>query len=103
MLETEDAVQVKVDLPGHDPESIKVKLDGDTLTIQSERKQEEKHEGKGYRRIERSYGSYARSFVLGRGLDASATQARYENGVLTVTVPKKEEAKPKSIEVKVQK
>jgi HSP20 family protein len=102
LVETPEALELSVDLPGHDPASIKVDLEGDTLTIRSERKHQGEQKGEGYRRYERAFGTYARSFVLPGTFDPAATQARYVNGVLTVTVPKKEEAKPRSIEVKVK-
>ncbi len=102
IVETADAIAVTVDLPGHDPNNLKVKLEGDTLTIQSERKQEHEEQHTGYIRSERSYGTFARSFVLPSSVDGSRCEACYENGVLTVSLPKREEAKPKTINIKVQ-
>lgn len=102
IVETESELQVKVDLPGHDPKSVQVKLEGDTLTIQSERKEEKQSKGESYLRTERSYGVFARSFVLPDTVDGQKCEARYEHGVLTVTLPKREEAKPRSVEIKVQ-
>ena len=102
VLETENEIQVKVDLPGHDANSLQIRLEGDTLTLQSERKQEVQDQSKGYLRVERSHGVFARSFVLPNTVDPSKCEARYENGVLTVTISKREEAKPKLINVKVQ-
>src|SRR3712207_3320757 len=64
VVETEDEILVKVDLPGHDPKRLNVKLEGDTLTIHSERTQEPKKESQGYLRAERSHGLFTRSFVL---------------------------------------
>ncbi|HYO54274.1 Hsp20/alpha crystallin family protein, partial [Archangium sp.] len=86
--------------PGHDPKSIEVKVENDTLTLKSERKVE-RSDKDGARRLERSFGVYARSFVLPRTVDASRVEARYENGVLTLTVPRREEARPRVVEVKV--
>jgi len=103
VVETAEGVRVKIDLPGHDPASIQVNLEGDTLTIQSERKAETEQKGETWRSTERRFGSFARSFVLSGTLDGSRTEAKFENGVLTVTVPKKEEAKPRTISVKVEK
>jgi HSP20 family protein len=102
VLETENEIQVKVDLPGHDPKSLQVRLEGDTLTIQSERKQESRSERDGYLRAERSHGTFARSFVLPNTVDSGKCEARFENGVLTVTLPKREEARPRTINIKVQ-
>ena len=102
IVETESELQLKVDLPGHDPKSIQVKLEGDTLTLQSERKSERQQKAAHYLRSERSYGSFARSFVLPSTVDGSKCQAAYEHGVLTLTMPKREEAKPRAIEVQVR-
>ncbi len=100
VVETENEIQVKVDLPGHSAKDIEVKLEGDTLTIQSERKAEKQEKGENYLRTERSYGQFSRSFVLPSIVDGSKLEARYVNGVLTVTLPKREAAKPRVIEVK---
>lgn len=102
VLETESEIQVKVDLPGHDPKSIQVKLEGDTLTIQSERTEAKREEKGGYLRAERRHGVYARSFVLPNLVDGQRCEARFENGVLSISVPKREEAKPRVVDVKVQ-
>ncbi len=100
IVETENAIEVKVDLPGHSAKDIQVKLEGDTLTIQSERKAEKEVKGENYLRSERSYGIFSRSFVLPSAVDGSKPEARYVNGVLTVTLPKTEAARPRVIEVK---
>lgn len=100
IVETEKAIEVRVDLPGHSPKDIQVKLEGDTLTIQSERKQEKETKGDNYLRNERTYGMFSRSFVLPSSVDGSQPEARYVNGVLTVTLPKSEAARPRFIEVK---
>ncbi|HEX4804184.1 MAG TPA: Hsp20/alpha crystallin family protein [Myxococcaceae bacterium] len=100
IVETENTIQVKVDLPGHSAKDIQVKLEGDTLTIQSERKQEKEEKGENQLRTERSYGLFSRSFVLPSSVDGSKPEARYLNGVLMVTLPKAEAAKARVIEVK---
>ena len=100
IVETENTIQVKVDLPGHSAKDIQVKLEGDTLTILSERKQEKEEKGENYLRTERSHGLFSRSFVLPSSVDGSKPEARYVNGVLTVTLPKAEAAKARVIEVK---
>jgi HSP20 family protein len=102
VLETENDIQVIVDLPGHDPKSVQVTLEGDTLTIQAERKQEPQQQRSSYLRSERSYGIFTRAFELPGTVDGSKCEARYEAGVLTVTLPKRDEAKPKSIDIKVR-
>jgi HSP20 family protein len=102
VYETAEGITLLVDLPGHDPKSIEVKVENDTLTLKSERKAERTDkEGESARRLERSFGVYARSFVLPRTVDASKVEARYENGVLTLSVPRREESRPRVVEVKV--
>jgi HSP20 family protein len=100
IYETAEGITLQVDLPGHDPRAIEVKVENDTLTLKSERKAE-RSEKDGARRLERSFGVYARSFVLPRTVDTSRVEARYENGVLTLTLPRREEARPRVVEVKV--
>ena len=102
VLENQNEIKVKVDLPGHDPKSVQVKLEDGVLTIQSERKQERQEQQEGVLRAERSYGAFARSFSLPDTVDPQRVEARFDNGVLTVTLPKREETKPRAIEVKVQ-
>ena len=102
IVETQNAIEVKVDLPGHDPKTVQVNLENGVLTIQSERKQERRGEQDGVLRAERSFGAFARSFELPDTVDPQKVEARFEHGVLTVTLPKREETKPRSISVKVQ-
>ena len=100
IYEDKDKYVVKAELPGLKKEDIDVSLEGNTLTISGERKQEEeKEEGDTYR-SERYFGRFQRTVTLPAAVDASKIQATYKDGVLTVTVPKTEEAKPKQIEVK---
>lgn len=101
IYETESGVTLQVDLPGHDPKSIEVKVEKGVLTLRSERKSDDKAKDNA-RRLERNFGVYTRSFKLPDTVDASNVDARYENGVLTLTLPRKEEAKPRVIAVKVQ-
>jgi HSP20 family protein len=100
--ETENSLTIQVDLPGHNEREIQVRVEGDTLTIHSERKQEKEAGKNGSVRTERAYGMFSRSFVLPDTVDANACEAHYRNGVLTLTFPKREEAKPRTIEVKVK-
>jgi len=102
IVETDEAVTVRMDLPGHDPKGIQVDVENDVLTVRSERRSETTEKDGRMHRRERSYGLYARSFVLPAVVDASKAEARYENGVLTVTLPKHAEARPKRIAVKVR-
>jgi HSP20 family protein len=101
IYETESGVTLQVDLPGHDPKSIEVKVEKGVLTLRSERKANPAAKDSA-RRLERGFGVYTRSFKLPDTVDANNVDARYEHGVLTLTLPRKEEAKPRVIEVKVQ-
>ncbi len=103
MYETEDAIVVKATLPGIQPEDINIDLTGDVLTIRGETKQEEEIREENYIRRERFYGSFCRSLTMPTQIVAEGTEAEFENGVLTLTLPKTEEVKPKAIKVKVKK
>lgn len=100
ILENENALVVKADLPDVDMKDIHIELEHGTLTIKGERKFE-KVEGKGagYHRIERSYGAFMRCFSVADTVDPENVKADYHSGVLTVTLPKKEAAKPRTIQV----
>jgi HSP20 family protein len=91
---------VKAELPGLAPENIDVQVENDVLTVRGERKYENEEENAGYRRVERSYGSFARSFVLPKGTNPDSIEAQVENGVLTVTIPKAVAATSRKVEVK---
>ena len=99
IYEDKDKYVVQAELPGMKREDIDVSLDGSTLTISGERKQEEeKKEGESYR-SERFFGRFQRSVTLPMPIQANKIEAKYKDGVLAVTVPKSEEAKPKQIQV----
>jgi HSP20 family protein len=100
VIETKEALYVKMDLPGVDPAGIKVGIENDVLTVSAERKAPETN-GELWHRSEIGYGSFTRSFSLPATVDSGRTEARYENGVLLLSLPKREEAKPRTIEVKV--
>lgn len=105
IAETDSALTVHAELPGIDKKDVKITVnDGNILTIAGEKKREEKTEDKekNYMRIERSYGSFARSFTLPDNVSTENINAAFDNGVLTITVPKKEPAKPKELEVTIQ-
>ena len=102
IFETEQELVVKADLPDIKPEELDIRVENNILTIRGERKFEKKVEEKNYLRMERSYGSFSRSFSLANTVKTEAIKAEYKNGVLTLTVPKREEAKPKQIKVNVE-
>jgi len=102
IFETEQELVVKADLPDIKPEELDIRVENNILTIRGERKFEKKVEEKNYLRVERTYGSFSRSFSLANTVKTEAIKAEYNNGVLTLTVPKREEAKPKQIKVVVE-
>ncbi len=102
MYETKDEVVVKAALPGIKPEEVQVSITGNTLTIKGESKEENEVNEKDYIRKERRYGSFTRSVTLPSGLKADKAEATFEDGVLTLKVPKSEEVKPKTIKIKAK-
>jgi len=102
IYETENELVLKADLPDVDLKDIDVRVENQTLTISGERKFEQEHSGKGYHRIERSYGKFDRSFAVPNTFDTEHIAAAFKNGVLSVTLPKKEAAKPRQVKVEVQ-
>lgn len=100
--ETEDELIVSADLPGLNKEDIKVNVQNNVLTFSGERKQETKSEGSNYHRLERSYGFFSRSFTLPATVKTDEIKAAYKDGVLRLTLPKAEEAKPRQIAVDVK-
>jgi len=101
ILETENELVVKADIPGVELKDIDIQLENGTLTVKGERKFEKEEKDKGFHRMERSYGSFIRYFTVPDTVDAEHVHAAYEAGVLTVILPKKEIAKPKAIKVQV--
>ena len=102
IAEHDDAYLVKVELPGVSKDDVKITLESNILTIRGEKKQEKETKKENYHRMERSYGSFQRSFTLPSTVKSDKIDAVYKDGILTVTLPKEEEAKPKQIEVKVK-
>jgi len=101
IYETENELVLKVDLPGIDEKDLDVRVENNMLTIRGERKFEEKVKEDNYLRIERSYGSFSRSFSLPTTVNTEAINAQYTNGVLTVELAKRAESKPKQVKVNV--
>src|ERR671932_995384 len=100
VYETDNDVVVKAALPGIKPEDVEITLTGDQLTIRGETREETENKDKNYLRRESRYGSFARSITLPSGLQGDKAEANFEHGVLTLTIPKSEEVKPKQIKVK---
>jgi HSP20 family protein len=100
--ETENELILKADLPDLKLEDIEVRVENETLTLRGERRFEKEDRAKGFHRIERSYGSFVRSFSVPHSVDSEHVAAEYKNGVLTVTLPKKEAAKPRQVKVQVK-
>jgi HSP20 family protein len=98
--ETADQVVVKAEVPGIDAKEINISITGDVLTIKGEKKSEREEKEENYHMVERSYGSFSRSLVLPAAVNQDKIEASYDKGVLTITCPKKEEVKPKAIEIK---
>jgi HSP20 family protein len=101
ILESENDLVLTADVPGIELKDIEIRIENGTLTIKGERKFEGKAGDQGYHRIERNYGTFARSFALPASVDTEKVKAEYKNGVLTVTLPKKDVAKPRTVKVEV--
>jgi len=101
VVETEDKITVKAEIPGVEPEDLDVSLVGDTLTIKGRKKHEseEKDEKRSFHRVERSYGSFVRSFRLPAEVKPDKVAAVYKDGILTMDLPKSEQAKARKIEI----
>ena len=99
--ETDGDYQIKAEIPDVKKEDVKVTVENGVLTIQGERKHEKEEKGKKYHRIERSYGSFVRTFSLPDVIEEEKVKAEFKDGVLNLHLPKSEKAKPKAIEVQV--
>ncbi len=101
VVETEGDITVKAEIPGIDPKDINISITGDTLTLKGEKKEEKENTDKCYHRVESSYGSFKRIISLPVSVDVDKVTAVGKNGLLEITLPKKEESKTKKINVKV--
>jgi len=99
IYETENELVLKADLPDIDSKDIDVRVENQTLTIAGQRNFDKQESVKGYHRIERSYGNFVRSFAVPNMFDTDHIGASFKNGVLTVSLPKKEAAKPRQIKI----
>ncbi len=102
VAEDENEYVVNVELPGVNKDEVKITLEYNILTVRGEKKAEKETKDKNYHRMERSYGSFQRSFTLPTSVKNDKIDAEYRDGILSITLPKEEEAKPKQIEVKVK-
>ena len=103
IYEAEGNLVLKAELPGVDPKDVDVRVENNVLTLRGERKFESDVKREQYHRVERAYGSFSRSFTLPNAVDTDKIKAEYKDGVLRVTLPQREEAKPKQIAVAVSK
>ena len=103
VVESKDEIVIKAELPGLDEKNVDVVIEDGVLTIKGERNAEKETEEKGFRRVERSYGSFLRAFTLPQTVEPEKVSATFTNGLLEVHLPKKEGAKPRSIKVEVKK
>lgn len=102
IYETGKEIVVKAELPGLKKEDVLVSIENNVLMIRGERKFEEEVKRENFHRVERTYGEFLRSFTLPTFIDANKILAEFKDGLLTIALPKREEAKPKQIEVKVK-
>ena len=102
ITETAESLVVKAEVPGLEKDEIEVSIQGDTLTLKGEKKEENAEKEGKVLRTERLYGSFFRSLILPAAVDPAAVKAVYKNGVLELTLPKKEEARPRQIQIDVK-
>jgi len=101
VYEDEHNITLKIEVPGIEEKDIDVRIENNTLTVHGERKFEKEEKEENFRRVERQYGSFTRSFTLPNTIDAEKVQATYDKGILKIALAKKAEAKPKQIKVNV--
>jgi len=99
--ETDDKIKVTAEVPGMKKDDIKISIQDNVLTLKGEKKQEKEEKDKNSHRVERAYGAFERSFSLPASVQTDKVKASYKEGVLTISLPKPEEAKPKEIDISV--
>jgi HSP20 family protein len=99
LVETDDHLVLRGDLPGVTEDDVDIEIKDNVLTISGERKAEHDERGEGYHRVERSFGSFSRSLTLPQGIEPDRVEAKFENGVLEVQIPKPAEAKPTRVQI----
>jgi HSP20 family protein len=102
IYETDNALVLKADLPGVDPKDVEIRVENGVLYLKGERKFEKEVKEEDYHRVERSYGAFTRSFSLPSSINTEQVKAEYKDGQLTLTMPKREEAKPKTVKIEVE-
>jgi HSP20 family protein len=103
IYEQDHNIVIKAELPGVDPKDVDIRLDNNVLTLKGERKLDSEVKKENYHRVERAYGVFTRSFTLPNTVDANSIKAEFKDGVLRITLPKREEAKPKQIQIQATK
>jgi HSP20 family protein len=103
IYETDENLVLQAELPGINPDDVDVRIEDNTLYLKGERKFEKEVKEENLHRVERSYGTFTRSFTLPSSINLDKVKAEYKNGVLTLTMPKREEAKPKTIKIQAAK
>jgi HSP20 family protein len=101
LVETDDHFVLRADLPGLTEEDVNIEVEDNVLTVSGERKAEHETSKEGYHRVERAFGSFARSLTLPEGVDAESVSASFDRGVLEITIPKPEQRKPRKISIGV--
>jgi HSP20 family protein len=99
IAEEQDQIMITAELPGFKPDDIQINMEGNVLTLRGERKFEEEKDRRNYHRVERAYGVFVRSFSLPNNVDRENVKAEFRDGILELTLPKREEAKPRRIQV----
>jgi len=102
VVERENSFDIQLELPGVSKEDVRITVNNGVLTVKGEKHAEEEKKGDNYYRMERAYGTFQRSFTLPTSVSSDKIEASYDNGVLHISLPKAEEAKPKEIQVKVK-
>lgn len=101
LVEAEDHYVLRADLPGLGEDDVSIEVEDDVLTVSGERKAEHEERNEGYHRVERAYGTFARSLTLPEGVDPEAVEARFDRGVLEIRIPKPEQRKPRKVAISV--
>jgi HSP20 family protein len=97
--EEKDKIVLTAELPGFQPDQVEIQMENGLLTVKGERKFEDEKEGRNYHRVERSYGTFTRSFTLPNNVNRDAIKANFGDGLLSIEMPKREDAKPRQIKI----